>query len=653
MRQLISIIPTEGMDPDELATAAYEAFLAATGQIAKHTPGGIPHDQSAHGDWSAGSGVGDGKLSEWALSDVERVAASFKIDLETPQFAYLRDSGVDLDRYISEGGVLADLMGTKEEFLDDVRRHGIMKPLAVARDLDGKLKLYDGYHRLWAAQQLGIETLPVVVFDVDEYHIEKHTPGGIPHDQSLHGDWSSGSVAIPAAPTAVIPATETEGRTPEGLADPRYLAAEELAQQPVRPGIDDNPEIVALADQRWEAALQREAEVTPALMAISDQTGGQMQGLNFRVKTPYSIRDKIIRTMEEHGYESLEEATAAVGDVNRYTMAWDPDANWNGNVQTTIAALEERGWRVTSFKNAFLTDDDFYDGINTKISNGVDTIELQFHTYESFEIKEKIHPWYKEYRAEGTTLDRRAELGDQMNAAWAAGTHRPVEYTALEASMFVKRRILKESVPYPDFYSGPNNSMFRVLTDGHTVERLDRSDQWVASSLTVPELQGLGGDVYQPISDKDAMTVLTKRRTLKPSNRTRIAKFDTPVQVAKTDDYKNLVFGWASVNVTADGSQVIDHQGHAIDVEDLESAAYDFVVKDYGSGDMHSGEGFGELVESMVFTKEKMDLLGIENIQEGWWVGFRVPPEQHKRVRSGERKMFSIEGTAKLQPFGE
>lgn len=129
--------------------------------------------------------------------------------------------------------------------------------------------------------------------------------------------------------------------------------------------------------------------------------------------------------------------------------------------------------------------------------------------------------------------------------------------------------------------------------------------------------------------------------------------FNADVEIAKTDEHQNLVFGWASVAFSKDGTQILDKQGHAIDVEDLEEAAYNFTISKYGSGDMHSSDGFGELVESMVFTDEKIELLGLDpgSIQKGWWVGFRVPPEYHEQVRTGKRTMFSIEGTAKLEPY--
>lgn len=135
----------------------------------------------------------------------------------------------------------------------------------------------------------------------------------------------------------------------------------------------------------------------------------------------------------------------------------------------------------------------------------------------------------------------------------------------------------------------------------------------------------------------------------------RVAKIAADVNIVKSDPFKNLVFGWASVAFSADGTQVIDRQGDMIDIEDLEDAAYNFVVKSYGTGDMHLSQPFGELVESMVITPDKLQAMGLpeNSLPQGWWVGFRVPPEYHEQVRNGKRRMFSIEGTAKRQPVND
>ena len=49
--------------------------------------------------------------------------------------------------------------------------------------------------------------------------------------------------------------------------------------------------------------------------------------------------------------------------------------------------------------------------------------------------------------------------------------------------------------------------------------------------------------------------------------------------VMKSDDEKRLVFGWANVAVRVDGEQIIDWQEDAIDTDELERAAYEYVAQ--------------------------------------------------------------------------
>ena len=125
------------------------------------------------------------------------------------------------------------------------------------------------------------------------------------------------------------------------------------------------------------------------------------------------------------------------------------------------------------------------------------------------------------------------------------------------------------------------------------------------------------------------------------------------LSVMKSDDEKRLVFGWANVAARADGDQVIDLQQDAIDPEELEKAAYEYVAEFGTAGEMHQRGGVGRLVESCMFTKEKARALGIpeESLPEGWWVGFRITDEEvWEKIKSGAYSMFSIEGTARRVP---
>ncbi len=126
--------------------------------------------------------------------------------------------------------------------------------------------------------------------------------------------------------------------------------------------------------------------------------------------------------------------------------------------------------------------------------------------------------------------------------------------------------------------------------------------------------------------------------------------------IQKSDDEKRLAFGWASIALDEAGNVLQDQQQDIIDPDELEKAAYDFVRLYREGGEMHERGGCAVLVESVVFTKEKMAAMGIPEgtLPVGWWIGFYVlDDEVWEKVKSGEYPMFSIEGTAVREPVEE
>ena len=81
-------------------------------------------------------------------------------------------------------------------------------------------------------------------------------------------------------------------------------------------------------------------------------------------------------------------------------------------------------------------------------------------------------------------------------------------------------------------------------------------------------------------------------------------------KVMKSDDEKMLAFGWASVSVRVDGEVIEDWQKDIVEPEDLENAAYEFVLLYREGGEMHERGGAAVLIESVVFTEEKMRAMG-------------------------------------------
>lgn len=125
--------------------------------------------------------------------------------------------------------------------------------------------------------------------------------------------------------------------------------------------------------------------------------------------------------------------------------------------------------------------------------------------------------------------------------------------------------------------------------------------------------------------------------------------------IAKMDDDKHLVFGWASISITADGEQLEDLQKDIIDPEDLEESVYDYVLNFRDTGEQHNPNlrKKGKLVESCVFTLEKQRAMGIPEgiLPVGWWIGFKIEDDTAwAKVKDGTYSMFSIEGKAQRVP---
>ncbi len=120
-------------------------------------------------------------------------------------------------------------------------------------------------------------------------------------------------------------------------------------------------------------------------------------------------------------------------------------------------------------------------------------------------------------------------------------------------------------------------------------------------------------------------------------------------KIFKSNDELHEVFGWANVSARVDGELITDFQDDIIEPEELEKAVYDFTANFGTAGEMHQKSGVGKLIESVVFTKEKMSAMGIPpgTVPEGWWVGFHIEDNDvWDKVKNGSYSMFSIEGTA-------
>ena len=91
----------------------------------------------------------------------------------------------------------------------------------------------------------------------------------------------------------------------------------------------------------------------------------------------------------------IKEAAEAITDVLRYTIAFEPN-DYTSRVLQVLGQLTAAGYVLEDPKN-YWREENCYRGINSVIvTKGGEVFELQFHTPESFYVKEHVlHPHYK------------------------------------------------------------------------------------------------------------------------------------------------------------------------------------------------------------------------------------------------------------------
>lgn len=148
-------------------------------------------------------------------------------------------------------------------------------------------------------------------------------------------------------------------------------------------------------DQKeFKRITSQEPKIRQALELVVNQNEGTLTGLEFSTKTKQSTAEKILVRKK---VKSMNE----MWDLIRYTSLIDTD-KYIHSFENTIQGLKDKGFVVHQIKNTWLDKDNPYNGINVKIlSLDGYKFELQFHTKESLEAKEKAHLLYEKQRLLG------------------------------------------------------------------------------------------------------------------------------------------------------------------------------------------------------------------------------------------------------------
>lgn len=170
--------------------------------------------------------------------------------------------------------------------------------------------------------------------------------------------------------------------------------------------------MTVLAQSMIAEAQAAEPDITRDVRALA-QNGSYLAGLSHRIKEEDSLMQKILANAIKESVD-LGRAADGISDVLRYTLVIK-DEDYSRQVPEALEKLTNSGYKVVKFHNAW--GGRFYQGINVQLlsPSGIKT-ELQFHTPNSYAIKQASHEVYEIRRNPASAPEEVAEATAQSIA---------------------------------------------------------------------------------------------------------------------------------------------------------------------------------------------------------------------------------------------
>lgn len=139
-------------------------------------------------------------------------------------------------------------------------------------------------------------------------------------------------------------------------------------------------------------AIENEKEITKEITSIVKAAGGEMKGLENRIKKPKSVYEKVY---ERHPRTKIQR----IDDIIRYTAVYDIDDLSKCTLEN-LEEMKKRGYKLIKLKNTWIDKKSSYKGIKAALNDSKgQKFEIQFHTEESFNLKEnELHKLYEKSR---------------------------------------------------------------------------------------------------------------------------------------------------------------------------------------------------------------------------------------------------------------
>jgi SPP1 gp7 family putative phage head morphogenesis protein len=213
--------------------------------------------------------------------------------------------------------------------------------------------------------------------------------------------------------------------------EPKPISPQKVKTEPATPSMLDTPEkrhqaaddMVSGAskdlDDFYRSIVEQEPSVSAAVQEAVREAGGEMAGLDYRIKSKESWMRKVSTDLTDELQDAGDikpiDVARKINDTLRYT-AIAIEEKYYSVYALVMMSLINKGHAVEKVKNFWNAKHNPYKGVNiTLVSPGGISYELQFHTPESYDLKQnKMHELYEEYRLPTTSKERKMELWKEM-----------------------------------------------------------------------------------------------------------------------------------------------------------------------------------------------------------------------------------------------
>ena len=244
------------------------------------------------------------------------------------------------------------------------------------------------------------------------------------------GPGAGGDASHPGYTRNRIGGSQTRGTGPAALGGATDAPAEDGRWE--WKGLELGPEANRVAEAGLSVRRQAEgrdaegdygaAGITPAMRRIeAELEHGTLvpDTERFALKSPERFKEKLAKMIERYPDQAGGELASAIHDGIRYTFLF-PAEDYTAGVADATRRLADEGFDLRIRKPSWDAED--YRGVNSRWRDNESGVpfEVQFHTPESWEAKQRTHDTYEQLCDTRTTPSVREKLEEQQRRIVAA-----------------------------------------------------------------------------------------------------------------------------------------------------------------------------------------------------------------------------------------